>query len=250
MSGDQIDNIFQNGSPSVTAIHNACAQLCRHFGFSQFLYIIKTVQSNTPKVFITHGSKEPLDARHQHGVCRFSSSSSQHIESLEALIESLAIDIQQDIMSVISENLPGLSIRSTLSLPIKDTQGNQSLLFLGSRVDTQTPQLNQVELTRANEFANKIHHAANELIGHSKSNSTPQVKLTKRELECLQWAADGKTNSEISTILGVSRRTVIFHLQNAAGKLNTSNRYHTVAQAISSGLIKPRDTLPFPSAND
>lgn len=37
---------------------------------------------------------------------------------------------KQDITSVISENFPGLSARSTLSLLIKDPHG-KSLLFLG-----------------------------------------------------------------------------------------------------------------------
>ncbi len=44
--------------------------------------------------------------------------------------------------------------------------------------------------------------------------------LTPREFECLQWATSGKSHWEISRILGISKRTVSFHLDNAKEKLN------------------------------
>lgn len=65
------------------------------------------------------------------------------------------------------------------------------------------------------------------------------VALTDREKECLTWAAEGKTNWEVSRILRVSERTVTFHLQNATEKLQVSNRYHAVAKAVSQSLILP-----------
>lgn len=61
--------------------------------------------------------------------------------------------------------------------------------------------------------------------------------LTARELECLGWAARGKTEEDIGLILGRSRETVHFHLQNAMHKLAASNRTHAVAIACSHGLI-------------
>jgi DNA-binding CsgD family transcriptional regulator len=33
-------------------------------------------------------------------------------------------------------------------------------------------------------------------------------KLSRRESEVLSWVAQGKTNSDIGTVLGISRRTV------------------------------------------
>ncbi|TMN94651.1 LuxR family transcriptional regulator [Pseudoalteromonas sp. S558] len=67
----------------------------------------------------------------------------------------------------------------------------------------------------------------------SISNTT----LTKRETECLTWAAEGKSSWEISKILGCSERTVLFHLQNAGSKLNANNRYQTISKAIISGAL-------------
>lgn len=62
--------------------------------------------------------------------------------------------------------------------------------------------------------------------------------LSKRELEVLRWAASGKTSEDIATLVGLKRRTVDFHFKNAATKLGTVNRIHTVAEAMSYQLIQ------------
>ncbi|MFD2179224.1 helix-turn-helix transcriptional regulator [Veronia pacifica] len=65
------------------------------------------------------------------------------------------------------------------------------------------------------------------------------VKLTKRETECLLWVSEGKSSWEISMIIGCSERTVVFHLTNATNKLGCTNRYQAVSKAIILGLISP-----------
>lgn len=61
--------------------------------------------------------------------------------------------------------------------------------------------------------------------------------LTPREVECLRWAAEGKSEWEISAILHVSEHTADKHLANAHRKLGAANRAHAVALAIRWGLI-------------
>ncbi|ENO87283.1 helix-turn-helix transcriptional regulator [Thauera linaloolentis] len=63
-------------------------------------------------------------------------------------------------------------------------------------------------------------------------------RLSPREIECLGWAAQGKTEEDIALILGRSRETVHFHLNNALRKLDACNRTHAVAIACSLGLIR------------
>lgn len=65
-------------------------------------------------------------------------------------------------------------------------------------------------------------------------------ELSNREKECLLWTAEGKTSWETANILGVSERTVVFHLQNAAKKLKSTNRIQAVARATSLRLITPQ----------
>ncbi|MBA8879783.1 DNA-binding CsgD family transcriptional regulator [Phyllobacterium myrsinacearum] len=61
--------------------------------------------------------------------------------------------------------------------------------------------------------------------------------LTKREIDCLFWAANGKTDGEIGEILNIARWTVVTYLQNAKNKLGCSNRTSTVATALALGVI-------------
>jgi DNA-binding CsgD family transcriptional regulator len=62
-------------------------------------------------------------------------------------------------------------------------------------------------------------------------------RLSKREVECLRWAAIGKTDFEISTIIERSRATVRFHIHNASLKLDAVNRSQTVFKAAQLGYI-------------
>ncbi len=71
------------------------------------------------------------------------------------------------------------------------------------------------------------------------SAEAPKAELTRRERECLLWAAEGKTTWEIALILCITGRTVNFHLQNAARKLVVVNRQQAVARAVALGLIRP-----------
>lgn len=74
------------------------------------------------------------------------------------------------------------------------------------------------------EFEGQVEHAK-------------PVKLTKRETECLSWAAAGKTSAEIAGILYISIETVRLHIKRAILKLNASNRNHAIAKASQYGLV-------------
>lgn len=64
-----------------------------------------------------------------------------------------------------------------------------------------------------------------------------KAKLSKREVECLRWAAFGKTDVEISMIIERSRATVRFHIHNASMKLDAINRSAAVFKATQLGYI-------------
>ena len=70
--------------------------------------------------------------------------------------------------------------------------------------------------------------------GHDIAN---KPELSSREIDCLHWAARGKSNREIGDILGVSENTVRFHLKNAFRKLDVSSRSQAVSEALRAGLI-------------
>ncbi len=66
-----------------------------------------------------------------------------------------------------------------------------------------------------------------------------RVGLREREVESLTWAARGKTFAEIGQILGLSKRTVEFHLDNARRKLGVATRTQALIKAASGHLIQP-----------
>ncbi len=65
----------------------------------------------------------------------------------------------------------------------------------------------------------------------------PPVKLSRREEQCLIWAARGKTYQEIGEILELTFGSVKTHLDSARRKLNCTNLTHTVAVAIATGVL-------------
>jgi DNA-binding response OmpR family regulator len=65
------------------------------------------------------------------------------------------------------------------------------------------------------------------------------VDLNEREVQCLTWAARGKTSAEVATILGVTKRTVDFHIESACRKLGVSSRTEAVLRASAGRLIEP-----------
>ena len=61
--------------------------------------------------------------------------------------------------------------------------------------------------------------------------------ITKRELEVLRWVYKGKTNWEISSILGISHTTVKNHVQNIIRKLGVENRRQAAIKGLSLGFM-------------
>jgi len=60
-----------------------------------------------------------------------------------------------------------------------------------------------------------------------------EMGLTGREAEVLAWVAQGKTNSTIGLILGISPRTVQKHLERTFHKLGVESRTAAAAQALA-----------------
>ena len=65
------------------------------------------------------------------------------------------------------------------------------------------------------------------------------VKLNDREIEVLTWVARGKTSAEIAQILGLTKRTVDFHTDNARSKLGAATRTEAAIKAATGRLIEP-----------
>jgi DNA-binding NarL/FixJ family response regulator len=65
-----------------------------------------------------------------------------------------------------------------------------------------------------------------------------QPDLTPRQLEILSLIARGRTNKEIAVVLGISERTVKFHVASLFRKLCTVSRTEALVVALRLKLIQ------------
>lgn len=108
--------------------------------------------------------------------------------------------------------------------------GARALLVMGGdRLDI-SPQ----DLTAFPLLALYARCRLGELASESNANSP---RLSRREADCLRWAAQGKTSWEIAQILAISQHTADSYLNSAARKLRATNRIQAVAEAFRRGVI-------------
>lgn len=69
--------------------------------------------------------------------------------------------------------------------------------------------------------------------------TTPQEKyqLSQREMQCLILLAKKHSVEEIASMLGITARTVNFHIQRINKKLGTKNKYQSVEKALAKKLL-------------
>jgi DNA-binding response OmpR family regulator len=78
------------------------------------------------------------------------------------------------------------------------------------------------------------------LAGVARTGLWPKLPgLSDREVEVLTWVARGKTSAEIAQIIGLTKRTIDFHIDNARNKLGAATRTEAVSKATVGRLIEP-----------
>ncbi len=61
--------------------------------------------------------------------------------------------------------------------------------------------------------------------------------LTKREIQIVEYIAQGLSNEEIAQKMFVSKHTIKAHLASALKKLSANNRTNAVYKAVKNSLI-------------
>jgi DNA-binding NarL/FixJ family response regulator len=144
----------------------------------------------------------------------------QHVQTLNGVVRSLGC---RRLASAISEALMMPSAR---------------LLEVAPALTRQFVDL----LDEAQEaLRESLSLAASDAIGPVavRENAPPPaaLELSEREREVLRWTAAGKTSSETGTILGISARTVNFHVTSILLKLNAVNKTQAVVKAVMLDLL-------------
>lgn len=125
--------------------------------------------------------------------------------------------------------------RQAVSFPLPTLYGETAVLALVfAREPADVVRKIYAAIAECRILANYFHSHILRLNGSDTSES---MLISARELDCLKWTAAGKTAWEASKILGISERTVRFHLNAAREKLNCATTTHAVAKAVASQLI-------------
>lgn len=134
------------------------------------------------------------------------------------------------------EEAKSFGLRVGWAQPYRNEHGTIGLLTIAR---THEP-ISDSELRQKREklawFAQVAHLGMSQCL---TKNLLPEavVYLTAKEREVLQWTADGKTSGEISDILGLSERTVNFHIGNTITKFGVSNKVAAAVRATALGLL-------------
>jgi LuxR family transcriptional regulator/LuxR family quorum-sensing system transcriptional regulator CciR len=119
-----------------------------------------------------------------------------------------------------------------VSIPVFGPFGHNgvvSILFT-----PEAPAISSDDISHLQMVCQKGHLSICNLLQTKKENT---LALTDREKEILEWLVQGKSNSVIADILGISIHTVDGHMRRIFLKFNTSDRVSAAVKAIAVGAI-------------
>lgn len=127
--------------------------------------------------------------------------------------------IKTGAIACVNKNVLGGDLVNTLRLAINGKYPINEVL-------TTRPMLAKHVLTQFQEMASK-----------AKLPDLLITPLTNREIQILNYVANGNTNKQIALLLQISEQTIKNHVSAILRKLNANDRAHAVLKAINQGLI-------------
>jgi len=120
---------------------------------------------------------------------------------------------------------------------------DRALMFVAKTQAPITDQMKSHILRTLDTFANAYRYMHIKALHHaySDSESASDTALSRREIECLRWLASGKTLFEAATILGISERTMRFHIANARERLGVATTVQAIVAAAFAYGFDPHD---------
>jgi len=155
-------------------------------------------------------------------------------QSMPFIWSSLTLENRQQ--RTILEEAKEIGLHDGVTIPVHGA--NQDLFCISLATDCTEAAL-QAPLDQLRLIA--VHLQSSYLrLAKSTAHKEFQIPtLTSRERDCLSYCAIGKTSWEIGQILGISEKTVDFHIGNASIKLDANSRIFAVVKALRHGLIIP-----------
>ena len=123
--------------------------------------------------------------------------------------------------------------REVFAVPIHGPGSLQGLVTMAIR-EQHTPGPGEQAILEA--MARTIWERCRRSEGFGIFEQSPP-KLSAREIECPQWAAVGKSDSDIGVLLGISAATAHFHIERAKRRLGVKTRVEAAAVGVLHGVI-------------
>ena len=230
-----------NNAKSTQEVTRLFADVLKDYGYDRFCYSLVTdhpslglnaghgIVANYPEDWMAHykanlyEKKDPVP-RHAFDTLRpFTWESVEETRELKA-----------DAKRVINEAREA-RLLDGVAIPICGHNGELAGVGMASRIGGVRPDVKVLRKLQA--LAMQFHLAFTDL--EKKDRAVGNVHLTNREKEILLWVAEGKSDSIIADIIGVSHAAIRFHLNNIFKKLGANERTLATVKAIRQGLILP-----------
>lgn len=230
-----------NTARSTQEVTQLFGKALKEYGYDRFCYSLVTdhpslglnaghgIAANYPEDWMSHykanhyEKKDPVP-RHGLGMVQaFTWESLQRARELKA-----------DEKRVMNEAIEA-GLLDGIAIPICGHNGEVAGVGLASSTGGTRPDVGVLRKLQA--LASQFHLVFTDL--EKKDRPAGGVRLTSREKEILLWAAEGKSDSVIAEIIGVSHATVRFHMNNIFKKLDANERTLATVKAIRQGLILP-----------
>lgn len=144
--------------------------------------------------------------------------------------EAYAASLNAADVKLIRGEATDFGLRAGYVVPVPTLDGSLATISFGG----DTPEMSS-DARDALNFA--AAYAVGRLLHVPRRAADIEINMTPRETDVLLWAAEGKSDWDIATILGISRPTVLKHMRTARDKLDAMNRTHAVVKAIRGRLI-------------
>jgi DNA-binding CsgD family transcriptional regulator len=214
-------------------------EVAEHYGLSHVafvgLHVPQNVRDKCPFSFLTY--PDEWQRRYlSKGYLNFDPAIHSALNSIMPLDWTTIDQGSPDVKRLFGEAREFGIGRTGLTIPIRGCRGEVALLAVSGDFNEKDwrdfKHENMADLQILSFYIYRM-------VEKSGFVETAIPRLSKREIECLEWASSGKTFEDISTILNISHRTVRLYLDTARHKLNCLSITHAVAKAVSLRIIPP-----------
>lgn len=158
-----------------------------------------------------------------------------------------------DALRMIKAEMPDIKIiMLTISEEDEDLfdavrYGASGYLLKNTNADELVKMLSDVEKNEAPPlpgFASKlleVFRKSSESDGKQNTGYVMEMNLTGRQLEILEMVAKGVTYKEAGDALGLTERTIKYHMSRIVELLHLENRAQVIAYAARIGIVKDED---------